>query len=111
MMIDYNNAAMLRQCAKYGCLDPYLTKDQQKEAHAKHLEEENKPLPIVPKVAYCDTTGKDKTHHIDLHCRKLVEFIATNHVSYSPRTSRKVILSLYRKPCEECVPNKKPQSS
>jgi hypothetical protein len=87
-------------CKEYGCTDPYLSENQRKEAHEKHVASLN--IPVAPKLAFCDMTHQDKTHHTDVYCAVMKDF-NQNGSLYKPRTNERVILGLYPTACSSCT--------
>jgi hypothetical protein len=95
-------------CQKYGCKDPYLSEEQRRDAHKKHVVylakvESDGELPVVPDVAFCDRSGFDRTHHARNDCMVVRQNIVEHGCDYIPRENRRVILGLYRESCLECV--------
>ena len=88
-----------KDCATYGCTDASLTDQQRQEAHEQHIA--SLEPPPVPKLAFCDSTSQDKTHHIIPNCAVIEDFRGRSSL-YIPKTNARVIRGLYPKPCSEC---------
>jgi hypothetical protein len=86
-------------CARYGCTDVSLTDEQRQEAHEQHIA--SLEPPPVPKLAFCDSTSRDKAHHISPYCAVMEGFRGDGSL-YIPKTNARVIRGLYPKPCSEC---------